>query len=814
MSRANGRAPLDVAQEYLAAGLSVIPIRADGSKAPTKSWREFQDRLPTDDELRRNFLADNIGLAIVHGAVSGGTELIDMDNAELASDYRAALDAVAPGLIRKVCIISTPRPGFHLVYRCSEIDGNQKLAQDEGGETLIETRGQGGYAIAPGSPPECHPTGRTYDHRSGPSLLELPTITPEERKTLLDVARSFNRFVDGSDEPGGNATHSPNGSHRDGLSPGDDYNQRTTWQDILAPHGWSEVFTSGDVTHWRRPGKTSGTSATTGLRSKNDAELLCVFSSNAAPFDGPGNGRSCSTHSKFDAYARLHHGGDYSAAARQLGSAGYGDRPAERGGPAPDPPDPPEDDNPFRSAPDLEPYAPVPISSLPPVIGDYVSAAATAIGCDAAFILLPLVACLSRAIGNSRVIRLKRTWVEPAIIWAAIVGKSGTHKTPAIQAATAALQEKQKESLQGFSESIRQHEVEQAHYQKELAEWKRKKTDDQPPWEPQPPVCERFITSDATIEAIAERLADQFHGLLVVRDELAGWILGIAEYKGGRGSDLGHWLAMWSGAPLTVDRKTGQKKLIHCDRAAVSLVGGIQPGTLREAIGREHMQDGLCARLLMAMPDARPVQWTEDVIAPEIEHKIAEVFNLLLALEPAADADGNPEPFVLDMSPEAKALWVEYYNRHRGELAGLDDDLAAAWSKLEAYTARLALIFELSIWAAGDAAAGNQISEASMAAAIALTDWFGGEAKRVYGMMAEDRDQQQYRELVELIQRKGSRITARELCQSSRRHRPVEAAEAALDQLAKAGFGRWTVTPTKTKQRREFILSTASTYTD
>ena len=40
-----------------------------------------------------------------------------------------------------------------------------------------------------------------------------------------------------------------------------------------------------------------------------------------------------------------------------------------------------------------------------------------------------------------------------------------------------------------------------------------------------------------------------------------------------------------------------------------------------------------------------------------------------------------------------------------------DDDLAAAWSKLEAYAARFALIFQLCTWAAGDAAVGHCIDE-------------------------------------------------------------------------------------------------------
>ena len=70
------------------------------------------------------------------------------------------------------------------------------------------------------------------------------------------------------------------------------------------------------------------------------------------------------------------------------------------------------------------------------------------------------------------------------------------------------------------------------------------------------------------------------------------------------------------------------------------------------------------------------------------------------------------------------------------ELVELDDDLAAAWSKLEAYTARFALIFQLLSWAAGEAD-GEAVDQTSMESAITLSDWFGGEARRVYGLFAE-----------------------------------------------------------------------------
>jgi phage/plasmid-associated DNA primase len=56
--------------------------------------------------------------------------------------------------------------------------------------------------------------------------------------------------------------------------------------------------------------------------------MFAVFSTNAAPFPGPHDGRACSVHNKFGTFAYIHHAGDFSAAARELAAKGYGQRRA------------------------------------------------------------------------------------------------------------------------------------------------------------------------------------------------------------------------------------------------------------------------------------------------------------------------------------------------------------------------------------------------------------------------------------------------------------------------------------------------------
>ena len=253
---------------------------------------------------------------------------------------------------------------------------------------------------------------------------------------------------------------------------------------------------------------------------------------------------------------------------------------------------------------------------------------------------------------------------------------------------------------------------------------------------------------------------------------------------------------------MTVDRKTSGRKIIHVARAAVSIVGGIQPGTLRRAIGREHMQDGLCARLLLAMPDPKPVTWSEAIVSPVTGNALEELLERLSTIAPAADDEGRPEPYPIPLGNDAKRLWVEYFNRHRAEQADLEDDLAAAWSKLEAYTARFALIFTLC--RNRDA---TIIDKQSMADAIKLSDWFGGEARRVYGTFVESDEEREQRELTDWIRKRGGNVTVRQVQQGRRDCRTTEEADQKLQRLAEAGIGKWLqVTPSQSGgARREHL---------
>lgn len=439
-------------------------------------------------------------------------------------------------------------------------------------------------------------------------------------------------------------------------------------------------------------------------------------------------------------------------------------------------------------------YEPFPVDALPEPIRSYVVEGATAISCDASFVALPLLSGLAGAIGNTRRILLKHGWTEPAIIWTAIVGESGTQKSPAFRVALRAVRTRQHRLMKEHQEALKEWETASELHEIAFNEWKKQaakgKGSPEPPVAPEKPICPRTWIEDCTTEALATLLQENPRGLLTLRNELSGWF-SFGQYKNGGGADdVARWLQMFDGDPLIVDRKTSGTIYVPC--AAVSIAGGIQPAILHRSISQQHRDNGLLARLLLAHPPRRAKRWTEAELDPLTEGDVTLLFDRLYALEAATDADGDPAPQLLRLDGRAKAAWVAFVNEHGEEQLALVGDEAAAWSKLEGYAARLALIVHLVRAAADDPALANPdiIDEASIIAGVRLSRWFAAEARRVYAALAADEEDRSLQRLIELAERQPEPFSARDW-QRLRSLPKVTDARAELDRLVAAGHGHW-----------------------
>ena len=220
------------------------------------------------------------------------------------------------------------------------------------------------------------------------------------------------------------------------------------------------------------------------------------------------------------------------------------------------------------------------------------------------------------------------------------------------------------------------------------------------------------------------------------------------------------------------------------------------------------------------MPPVHTKRWNKRTVKQTTRGEYERVVNELFTLHHAYNKDGEPIPVDIPLSRDAEAVWAEYFNAHAQRQAETeDDDRVAAYAKLEQYAARLALVIHFVRWAANDPTLTNEgmIDATSLRAGVTIARWFCHEAERVYALLGECVEDEEDRKTIELIGRKGNRITVRELQQASRRFPTADDGERALDRLVASGIGYWEeVQPTEKsgairgRPTREFVLAASA----
>jgi hypothetical protein len=276
--------PLHAALEFLLAGVNVVPVREDGSKAPAGAWKLAQSQMTDAVEVVK-WATTAQGFGIITGAVSGNLEMLELEGRAVAAGILEeardlAHDAEIGDIwdkLQSTYIEMTPSGGIHWLYRIDgTVPGNTKIAQRPGAndnpECWIETRGEGGFVIVAPSAGTVHPTGQPWVRLDHKTPADIVTFTEDERAELHSLLRLFDTMPVVEEIERTITTRATDGN----LSPGDDYNARTTWDELLVPAGWKKIRTmsTGEV-QWTRPGKDRGISATTG---RTESDNLYVWS--------------------------------------------------------------------------------------------------------------------------------------------------------------------------------------------------------------------------------------------------------------------------------------------------------------------------------------------------------------------------------------------------------------------------------------------------------------------------------------------------------------------------------------------------------
>ena len=301
---------IKAANYYTKQGFSVIPIGEN--KRAVFPWTEFQSSIMDDATIKHQFTNERCkNIAIIGGGVSGGLEIIDVDlKYDVSGTLWERLKDALTDLMPLLYVVRTKSGGYHLYYRCELVEGNQKLAmrhatKEELVDTphakeivLIETRGEGGYVLAPPS------EGYTKEKE-----FQVNLITLEQRDSILSICRSFNEVIKEL------RAQVVADSEAYATTPWDDYNSKCDVVSLLESNGWTWIETRGEREFLKRPGKTDSHISADYHRGLG---LFKVFSTSTQFETGRG-------YKPFAIYATLEHNGNFRAAAKQLIKDGYGE---------------------------------------------------------------------------------------------------------------------------------------------------------------------------------------------------------------------------------------------------------------------------------------------------------------------------------------------------------------------------------------------------------------------------------------------------------------------------------------------------------
>jgi hypothetical protein len=379
----------------------------------------------------------------------------------------------------------------------------------------------------------------------------------------------------------------------------------------------------------------------------------------------------------------------------------------------------------------------IPIGVFGPAWGPWIIAAAEAAACSPDYVAAPLLASVSALIGHARWAQATPGWAEPPHLWIGTVGDSGDGKTPGADCLMRdVLPEIESKMIADYPDRLREWRASVEFAKAADERWRNEVRTAQKNGTPAPlpptatagpePQSPRLRQNDVTIERVATLLATAApKGLLIIRDELAGWIDGMAAYNpAGRG----FWVEAYGGRPYRVERQKHPEPIL-IPRLAVAVYGSTQPDKI--ALLMRGADDGLLARFLWSWPN--PVPFRLGTKPPGTQFAIRALDRLR---ELDLQSGDPPTPIMVPLSSEGRelieAFGVEMQQR-QGNAGGL---LRSAIGKARGQALRLALVVELLWWCGEDGIAPPpfEISDkAFTAAAVLLADYFLPMAERVYG---------------------------------------------------------------------------------
>jgi hypothetical protein len=626
---------------------SILPLKAD--KTPNcGSWTQHQTEPPT--QVKVLDYSNSEGFKYF-GLITGynDLEVIDIDlkviveqnkRDEFWSNYLQELQDNIEDFDNKFTIAKTINNGYHILYRCKTIQGNQKLAKLENlKEAIIETRGRFGYVVLY--------AGNDYEN--------IKEISEQDREILFAISKTFN-FSKPIENP---AIKELKNFSSAGLKPWEDYNQKTSIFDVLASE-FTIVKESSKTTTIKRIGAESKSS---GYVYKDSGCLYLFSTGTQYPNE--------KLITPFEVYTIKNHNGNFKEAGAEVYKLGFGDRIEST-------------TKIVDTANDAILENIFPIEVFPKLFKDLVIDLKESLNFPIDYTATAVLTAMATMMGTSAKVRVKGSWYEYPSLFTCLIGNAGANKTHPINKIFEAIRSIDKLNHDNYSLLYKDFE----RYEKLT---KKEKAGIEAPFFP---TLTKMVLTNFTPEVLYKRLSENLRGCTVLSDELTTFFENMNNYS--KGDQIGVYLSIWSNQPKTIDR-IGNPIPLFINKPYLSIIGGLQPRMLASSFPIQKLNNGFFQRFLFAYPDDVKKECIND---NESDPGLLQSYHKFIAdyirNTPISETDGQIDSKVYNWTSESKeyfyswqSLNTDLVNENANNIKG------EIISKYDNHFIRLALLLQI-----------------------------------------------------------------------------------------------------------------------
>ena len=367
-----------------------------------------------------------------------------------------------------------------------------------------------------------------------------------------------------------------------------------------------------------------------------------------------------------------------------------------------------------------------PVDVLPAKLQEIVNEANVTLGFPKDYIAGSMLTAMAAVIGNTHSAEAMAGWKEYAILFVALVGCPGVCKSHPLSYLMQPLIDHDAGKAAQFAEALKRYNAAM-----ELPPKERVANGYE--LNPAEPRRVRFMMQDVTNEAVHRILSENPRGLILMYDELAGWVKNFNRYNSGSESEF--WMSVFNHKVAMSDRKSSQSG-VFIRNPFLCVIGTIQPKVLTDLAANNRNANGFMERILYVFPaDQSKPKWDRTRRMPSFDIAGAwrEILSRLIGIVPTVDGGGEIVPEDVPFSPDALDRLYQWQNE---QTADGSDTLTSIASKLEIYAIRFSLLLALADWACGGEK--KLIDADTVDRALRLAEYFRSTASRVQGIISED----------------------------------------------------------------------------